>query len=609
MEFFYFSTTNKKEINVPQEKSMEEKNIIAQWAFDTRPILGRFHLWLEDVKVQWLRGEPEEGFRENISFVGERMECLLVVMTAATALGTRLFGRYAEGVELNKKEINQVKKEADAISAYVMSESLWYLSRSLPENHAIMVSLGEGLMPKVGETPEMGSNPQLGFGRVYARPQVAQFLDDKIQKLLNEKNYRWENFYRDINKANITVWGAAIDTLENTSRFAQGKKTGPLTIFHLFDQPLSVTKPYEGYMGNLALPQAVMQKAEEKSILINFYTPRDKVLEVIEETYPAIRRENIHVWTLRGKSRAIRLQKLWDEWESLGVHILDDGWKLPGGGEVFTDSGTYMPNFAIKTWEQEGQEHLLICDGYSASAEAMQAASLSPLLDIHTSLAIFSSRFEESYDQEARIMQLDPESKSFAEDLSQIFQRKLSSEDVYNYQECIHDAREAGIPLDKRNIVADDFFPEKKWRVMALTGYMLDDPYTSIEGVKDIGDSTYEVNVRLATRRGDKIITLALRREPGASGESIFNPLLTRFMAGEDYQNRPVKISDSGRIRNELQTLCSESLEHFDNNGIRVLFKDIPADVIPLDKQKILKEILAWYRKNHPTWFSWLDYE
>jgi hypothetical protein len=25
------------------------RNRIAQWAFDTRAILGRFHLWLEDV--------------------------------------------------------------------------------------------------------------------------------------------------------------------------------------------------------------------------------------------------------------------------------------------------------------------------------------------------------------------------------------------------------------------------------------------------------------------------------------------------------------------------------------------------------------------------------
>lgn len=83
-------------------------------------------------------------------------------------------------------------RKANAISAYAMSESLWYLSRQLPENHAIMVCVGEGLMPK-GETPEMGSNPQLGFGRVYARPSVARWLDRKVIRLLNSKDgYGWE---------------------------------------------------------------------------------------------------------------------------------------------------------------------------------------------------------------------------------------------------------------------------------------------------------------------------------------------------------------------------------------------------------------------------------
>ena len=51
---------------------MERKNIIAQWAFDTRPILGRFHLWLEDVEVS---GETEyKKISQSISFVDERME-------------------------------------------------------------------------------------------------------------------------------------------------------------------------------------------------------------------------------------------------------------------------------------------------------------------------------------------------------------------------------------------------------------------------------------------------------------------------------------------------------------------------------------------------------
>ena len=57
----------------------DKQNLIAQWAFDTSSILGRFHLWLEDVEVE------EERHREpgtRFSFLPARMESL-VAMTAA----------------------------------------------------------------------------------------------------------------------------------------------------------------------------------------------------------------------------------------------------------------------------------------------------------------------------------------------------------------------------------------------------------------------------------------------------------------------------------------------------------------------------------------------
>ena len=161
---------------------MDRRNRIAQWVFDSRAILGRFHIWLEDVDLRW----SGEANTEGISFVGGSLERAFVVATAVTALGTRLFGRWSEGDGLDKAGINRIKKDADAVSAYALSEALWYLTRSLPENHAVMISLGEGLMPKAGETPEMGSNPLLGFGRVYARPQVALFLDRRVHRLVND---------------------------------------------------------------------------------------------------------------------------------------------------------------------------------------------------------------------------------------------------------------------------------------------------------------------------------------------------------------------------------------------------------------------------------------
>ncbi len=118
----------------------DRRNRVAQWAYDTRGVLGRFHLWLDDVEEIWLGDRKPTDH----AFVGESLERAFIMANAVTALGTRLFGRYAEGKDQDKATVNRVKKDADAVSAYALSEALWYLTRNLPENHAVMVSLGEG---------------------------------------------------------------------------------------------------------------------------------------------------------------------------------------------------------------------------------------------------------------------------------------------------------------------------------------------------------------------------------------------------------------------------------------------------------------------------------
>jgi hypothetical protein len=67
-----------------------------------------------------------------------------------------------------------------------------------------------------------------------------------------------------------------------------------------------------------------------------------------------------------------------------------------------------------------------------------------------------------------------------------------------------------------------------------------------------------------------------------------------------------VKISDSGRIRNELQTMFSQALE-YDGERIRVRFDRIDESVMPLANQEALRGVLAWYKAEHPVWFGWLD--
>jgi hypothetical protein len=584
------------------------RNRIAQWVFDTRSILGRFHLWLEDVEIEG----PEIGESGEISFAGGALERAFVVAAAVTALGTKLFGRWAEGADLDKAGINRVKKDADAVSAYALSEALWYLTRSLPENHAVMISLGEGLMPKAGETPEMGSNPLLGFGRVYARPQVARFLDRRVTRLVNDPAYEWPEFWRDLQAAGITVWGAAVDTLENTSRFAKGSPTGPMTVLHVFDQPLKVARPYEGYMGNLILPREVVESAAKRSLLVDYLTPRAKVLEAIQETYPEIEPEHIHVWTLGGSSRESRLSELWEEWRSLSVHLVEDGWPMPGTGlAVFTESGTYAPTFRVGPFQDDdGTQHLFICDGYSASAEAMQAASMDPIFDLRTSMVLFSSRFKAPAAREREVVTIDPDAPDFERQLEQTLAVDLPPDLVTEYRQSLRNAREALIPVDRRTITADDFFPLKDWRVLALASCMLPDPYTGLQGVEQISDDQFKVTTRAATRKGVLDVTLQMRlMDPMDEMRMVFSPLLDRFYAGQDYRDRAVKISDSGRIRNELQTLLSEVIEHLPDDRMRVHFEQVDNAVMPPDKRELIREVLAWYKQNHPIWFKWLELE
>ena len=529
--------------------------------------------------------------------------------SAATALGTRLFGGYGEGAGKDKATYNQVKKGADAISAYVMSEGLWHLTRTLPENHAIMVSLGEGLMPKAGESPEMGANPLLGFGRVYARPEVARMVERRVRRLLNEPGHTFEHFHGWLQKRGITLWGAAVDTLENTSRFAEGKATGPMAVFHLFDSPLVLARPYESYMGCLTVPRRVAEAADRASLLLDYRTPRAEVVHAIERAYPGIRRENIHVWTLQGKSREGRLGRLWEEWTALGVHLVEDGWKAPSGLEVFTDSGTYAPTFLVGSWrDAAGATHLFLCDGYAATAEAMQAASLSEVLDVDASMALFSPSFELPCRTEGELMQLDPAAPDFARRVAEIVGGgEVEAGRVRSYAEAIREAAASNVPLGRPALRPDDFLPGKHWHVLASTGYVCDDPYTGTRGVTRLADGVYRVTTRLATHQAASRITFTFRlMEPLETARHVFSPLLVRFMSGVDYTTRPVKVSDSGRIRNELQTMLSQALEH-DGETVRVHFDRLDEKVVPREKQEIIRQVLTWYRANHPVWFGWLE--
>src|SRR5688500_20210898 len=114
-------------------KDIDKRNLVAQWAFDTRPVLLRFHLWLENVELDRSQAQPVSAY----TFTPRGIARCLAMTSAATALGTRLFGDFGAGVGRDKATYNQIKKAADEVGGYVLSEGLCHHSRTLTEYHGI----------------------------------------------------------------------------------------------------------------------------------------------------------------------------------------------------------------------------------------------------------------------------------------------------------------------------------------------------------------------------------------------------------------------------------------------------------------------------------------
>ncbi len=251
---------------------------------------------------------------------------------------------------------------------------------------------------------------------------------------------------------------------------------------------------------------------------------------------------------------------------------------------------------------------MLIADGYAASAEASQAASLDPIMESRSSLCLFSSKFKVPAERERFVMRLDPEKSTFRQRLTELVGEDLGEEMCEAYRLNILEARAAGMPMDGRVSTIDDFFPKKEWRVLSLSSAMLPDPYTGMPGVEDLGGGRYRVSTRAATRGAMVDLTLTLRlTDAEPEMRMVFSPLLDRFYAGQDFRNRAVKVSDSGRIRNELQTLASEAIEYLGEDRLRLHLGWVDDEVLSAEKKKLIVEVLDWYLENHPIWFSWLE--
>lgn len=572
----------------------EQRNRTADWVSYTQPVLGRFHLRLEGVEDSAPDTPP--------TFAGVRMERQFAVSAAVTALGTWLYGGLGAGRGKDQATVNALKKRADANSAYILSEGLFFSTRSLPENHALLVSLGEGWMPKAGETAEQGANPQIAFGRVFARPEVARTVQRNVCRLI--KGSGWDRFRAAMQQEHLTIWGAAIDNLENTSRFTRGEPTGPMVVFHLFNQPLTLTQPYECYMGAITLPLAVVDAAKKESVAIHYLTPRTKVLTAIRGAYPDIPAERIHVWTLGGSSRRRRLSKLWEEWRALGVHLVEDGWRFADDGDrVFTDSGTYAPVHRAGVFEHGGERHLFLTDGYASLAEAIQGASLDRDRAQRTLLCPFTPEFSESYEQEARLMAIQANHREeLRRQIEESLERAVSEAEVDRYEAMLAAADAANLPRSRRVLTIRDFLETQKWQCLSITAAILDDPYSGMPGVRMEENGCFRVTVRLVGGGVERRLELTFRLElANGQARKAFVPLLDRLYTTESYASRAIKSSDVGRILNELRTWHWNSVANEEDGSVRVNLDGVDAAVIPAAKRRFIVRTLEQYKRDYPS--------
>jgi hypothetical protein len=199
-----------------------KRDLVAQWAFDTRPVLLRFHLWLEDVEVERAQAEPVSAH----TFTPRGIARCLAMTSAATALGTRLFGEYGAGAGQDKATVNQVKKAADAVSAYVMSEGLWHLTRTLPEKPRAHGLPGRGSDAEGGR--DAGDGRQ-SHARLRARVRTARAgadVDRRVRRCSTSPATPSSSSTSGCRARHHAVGRRRSDTLENTSRFADGQPTG-----------------------------------------------------------------------------------------------------------------------------------------------------------------------------------------------------------------------------------------------------------------------------------------------------------------------------------------------------------------------------------------------
>ena len=513
------------------------------------------------------------------------------VVAAVAALNTVMFGGWgrAEG-SADKQFITMVKELLDGAATHAIHESLYFMSNMFPDNFVYFIQQGEGSAEKAGS--EAGA-PALTFGAFYANPKTSQQIEPIILNYYKDKGNRdktvrdsaFSGMMNRMSALGVDFNSIVLDTLENTSRAAKGQ-TGAMSVIHFIGGPLAVEEDYEGYGATVTVDKKVANRIPDLSP----QTPLKVIVEAIQAEYPGIKTENIEIYTLEGASRVLRLGSQWNEQADLAIGRLKEGDIGPYNGlEVFTSSGTYAPNFMVGLYiAKDGEIHYLINAGYAAQAESLQGLYAAVSSGRESIMQSLLKEFPLPMEMELEILKLDPKDENFSEKLDAIIVKDIARAEeiqakIKNVEESenmtfesyvksrIQLVNQSGYMAGKPMGFADTLLnPEQasKTPVVAVDGFMSDDPYSNNAGVL-IAQDTVVVKTRISVK-DDKgaihstttnfVLSPIVEEENGSPyafsfPEAKAMPLLERFLAkGWDSKQYEFKNKHAGQIKTYLNT-------------------------------------------------------
>jgi len=397
----------------------------------------------------------------------------------------------------------------------------------------------------------------------------------RVRRLLNEpRGTRSSTFPEWLRGRGITLLGRGGGHAGETPRAsADGQPTGPMTVFHLFDSPLrALSRPYESVTWAAStVPHRAWRRPAEKHLRAARLPPR-RARQVTDGDRsggtPGIRREQ------HPRVDAARQERVPSPWGGSGRsgrkgrRPISNRGRLEEARRASPSSripGRYAPTFSRRQAGRTAPEppHVLSCAmAMRRPPRRCRRRGLSDVLDVHSTMSLFSPTFELPVDAEGRLMQLDPSAPDFAERLKTLNRRPA---DIGRRGKCAaygaairegggleHAARQAGAAAPTT------FLPEKRaGRCSRASATCAREPLTRARPASpQVGDRTYRVE-HAGWRRGRPRAGSPSRCGSWRASRrraKVFSPLLVRFPLGRRSHHAAGGRSPTpGGIRNELQ--------------------------------------------------------